>query len=113
MARRRRRLGKILHKAGLVERWDLVNAINTSMRSDKWLGEILVERGQIDEETLAKFISHFKKCKSCWIKNRIPTDYSGHYFSCERCGSLIQIQPSVLALILWSVILLTALAVAI
>ena len=282
MARKRGRLGEILHKAGLVERWDLVNAINTSMRSDKRLGEILVERGQVDEETLTKCIavqfglgyvdsdetsispdtlklipeeivkeeciipigmserslklivsdptdhemmdalrfclntelecylagptkiraylnqafspveisgqsasapvdahdcpefalqgtetfehrapncqgaqiegeveaqsqeqaiakkrhmghfftkvsalkklrrvvarttmSHFKKCKSCWIKNRIPTDYSDHYFSCERCGSSIQVRPSVLALILWSVILLTALAVAI
>ena len=282
MAPKRGRLGEILHKAGLVERWDLVNAINTSMRSDRRLGEILVERRQIDEEALAKCIavqfgvgyvdldetsfspetlklipeeivkeeciipigmsehrlklivsdptdhemmdalrfclnaevecylagptkiraylnqalcpveisgqpvsapvdahdrpesalqgaemsghtasnrdraeiegevapqdqeyakarkrhkghfftkvsaskrlrrvvarttiSHFKKCKSCWIKNRIPTDYSDHYFSCERCGSSIQIRPSALALILWSVILLTALAVAI
>ena len=282
MARKHERLGEILRKRGLVKSWDLVNAINTSMRSDKRFGEILLERRQIDEETLAKCIaaqfgleyidldetfippdalklipkeickeeciipigmsertlklvvsdptdqemmdtlrfclttevecylasptkiraylnkafspveiseeplsnpvdvhdclesahlgtgmpediapnseaaeiegefetqnlkeatakkrhmdhffwrlrvskiirravalmtiSHIKKCKSCWIKNRIPTGCSDRYMSCKRCGSPIQVQPSVLALILGSVILLTVIAVAI
>jgi hypothetical protein len=57
MARRWRRLGEILHEEGLVEKWALVNAINTSKRSNRRLGEILLERGQIDAEALTKCIA--------------------------------------------------------
>ena len=266
MARRWRRLGEILYEEGLVEKWALVNAINTSIRSDKRLGEILLERGQLNEEALTKcivqqysseyadldtisispealklipkqiikelciipfdfsegtlkliisdptdqqmmntlrfcmntemecylasptkireylnkvfkldeiseklssdpavpdkhpqcdhqdsktsdhkdqnteevenqakvqFLGHFikrmipfrliyrvvailvlprsKKCRSCWTKNSIPTNYPEKYLPCKKCGRLIKVQPSALRLLLWTAILLIGL----
>ncbi|MGD8500664.1 MAG: ATPase, T2SS/T4P/T4SS family [Phycisphaerales bacterium] len=57
MARKRRHLGEILYKAGLVKKEALITAIKASKSNNKRLGEILLEQGLIDEETLAKCIA--------------------------------------------------------
>jgi len=57
MAERRRHLGEILYKAGLVEKQALVNAIKTSKSNGKRLGQVLLEQSLIDEETLTKAIA--------------------------------------------------------
>ncbi len=57
MAKRRRHLGEILYKAGLVEKQAIIDAIKTSRAKKKRLGQVLLELGLIDEETLAKAIA--------------------------------------------------------
>jgi type IV pilus assembly protein PilB len=57
MAKKRRKLGEIIYKAGLVEKDKLIDAIKTSKTSSKRLGEVLLEKGLIDEETLTKAIA--------------------------------------------------------
>ena len=57
MAKKRRHLGEILYKAGLVDKVALVNAIKTSKANNKRLGQILLESGLLDEETLTKAIA--------------------------------------------------------
>jgi type IV pilus assembly protein PilB len=57
MAKKRRHLGEILYKAGLVEKQALINAIRTSKASNKRLGEVLLELGLLDEETLTKALA--------------------------------------------------------
>ena len=57
MAKKRRHLGEILYKAGLVKKEPLLKAIKTSKTSNRRLGEILLELGLVDEETLAKAIA--------------------------------------------------------
>jgi len=57
MAKKRRHLGEILYKAGLVEKEALINAIKTSKTNHKRLGQVLLESGLLDEETLTKAIA--------------------------------------------------------
>ena len=57
MAKKRRHLGEILYKAGLVEKEALINAIKATKAKKKRLGEVLLEAGLIDEETLTKAIA--------------------------------------------------------
>ncbi len=57
MAKKRKRLGEILYKAGLVEKQALINAIKTSRTNNKRLGQILLELGLLDEDTLTKAIA--------------------------------------------------------
>ncbi len=57
MAKKRRHLGEILYKAGLVEKQALINAIKASKTSKKRLGLVLLEQGLVDEETLTKAIA--------------------------------------------------------
>ncbi|MDD5063142.1 MAG: ATPase, T2SS/T4P/T4SS family [Phycisphaerae bacterium] len=57
MAEKRRHLGEILYKAGLVEKQALLNAIKTSKTSNKKLGQVLLELKLVDEETLTKAIA--------------------------------------------------------
>jgi len=57
MAKKRRYLGEILYKAGLVKKEALINAIRTSKTNNKRLGQVLIELGLIDEETLTKAIA--------------------------------------------------------
>jgi len=57
MAKRRRHLGEILHKAGVVEKRALVNAIRTAQANNKRLGQVLLELGLLDEETLTKALA--------------------------------------------------------
>jgi type IV pilus assembly protein PilB len=57
MAKKRRHLGEILYKAGLVEKQALINAIKASKTKNKRLGQVLLELGLIDEETLTKAIA--------------------------------------------------------
>ncbi len=57
MAEKRRHLGEILFKAGLVEKQALLNAIKTSKASNKKLGQVLIEQKLVDEETLTKALA--------------------------------------------------------
>lgn len=57
MAKRRKRLGEILYKAGVVEKEPLIEAIKDSKTNHKKLGQILIQKGLIDEETLTKAIA--------------------------------------------------------
>jgi type IV pilus assembly protein PilB len=57
MSKKRRRLGEILYKAGLVEKQALINAIKTGKTNNKRLGQVLLELGLIDEETLTKALA--------------------------------------------------------
>jgi len=57
MTKKRRHLGEILFKAGLVEKQALIKAIKTSKSSNKRLGQVLLELGLINEDTLAKAIA--------------------------------------------------------
>ncbi len=57
MAKKRRHLGEMLYKAGLVEKEALISAIKTSKTNNKRLGQILLESGLLDEETLTKAIA--------------------------------------------------------
>ena len=57
MAKKRRRLGEILYKAGLVEKEALIKAIKASKTNNKRLGRVLLEQGLVDEETLTKAIA--------------------------------------------------------
>lgn len=58
MAKKRRHLGEILYKAGLVEKEALINAIRTSKANHKRLGQVLLESKLLDEETLTKAIAN-------------------------------------------------------
>ncbi len=57
MAEKRRHLGEILFKAGLVEKQALLNAIKTSKTTNKRLGQVLLELKLVDEETLTKAVA--------------------------------------------------------
>jgi len=57
MAQKRRKLGEIIYKAGLVEKQALINAIKASKSNNKRVGEVLLEQGLIDEENLTKCIA--------------------------------------------------------
>jgi type IV pilus assembly protein PilB len=57
LAKKRRHLGEILYKAGLVDKVALVNAIKTSKANNKRLGQVLLESGLLDEDTLTKAIA--------------------------------------------------------
>ncbi|MDD5327655.1 MAG: ATPase, T2SS/T4P/T4SS family [Phycisphaerae bacterium] len=57
MAEKRRHLGEILYKAGVVKKQPLIDAIKTSKTSNKRLGQILLELGLVDEETLTKALA--------------------------------------------------------
>lgn len=57
MAKKRRKLGEILYRAGLVKKEPLVKALKASKAEKKRLGEILIERNLIDEETLTKAVA--------------------------------------------------------
>jgi type IV pilus assembly protein PilB len=57
MTKQRLHLGEILFKAGLVEKQALINAIKTAKSSNKRLGQVLLDLGLINEDTLAKAIA--------------------------------------------------------
>ena len=57
MAKKRKHLGEILYKSGLVEKQALIKAIKTSKTNNKRLGEVLLELGLVDEETLTQTIA--------------------------------------------------------
>jgi type IV pilus assembly protein PilB len=60
MAEKRRHLGELLYKAGLVKKEVLIEAIKTSKNSNKRLGQVLVEKGVINEDVLTKALAkHF------------------------------------------------------
>ena len=57
MAKKRRHLGEILYKAGIVKKQALIEAIKTSKTGKQRLGEVLLEKGLVDENTLSKAIA--------------------------------------------------------
>jgi len=57
MAKKRKRLGEIIYKAGLVEKNTLLKAIKQSMKEKKLLGQILLEKGLIEEENLTQALA--------------------------------------------------------
>ena len=57
MAQKRRKLGEIIYKAGLVEKQALINAIKASKSNNKRVGQVLLEQGLIDEENLTRCIA--------------------------------------------------------
>ncbi len=57
MAKKRRKLGEILYKAGVVKKDSIINAIKTARNDNKRLGQVLLELGLLDEETLTKAIA--------------------------------------------------------
>jgi len=57
MGKKRRHLGEILYKAGLVKKQALIEAIKTGKSSNKRLGQVLLDLKLIDEETLAKALA--------------------------------------------------------
>ena len=57
MTKKRRHLGELLYKAGLVEKQALINAIKTSRSGNKRLGQVLVEQGLISEDVLTKALA--------------------------------------------------------
>lgn len=58
MSKKRRKLGEILYKSGLVDKQTLIDAIKTSQSQNKRLGETLVELGVVTEEHVSKAIAH-------------------------------------------------------
>ena len=57
MPEKRRHLGEILYRTGLVEKHALINAIRTAKASNKRIGQVLLELGLVDEETLTKALA--------------------------------------------------------
>ncbi len=57
MTKQRRHLGEILYKAGIVKKEALIGAIKTGKASNKRLGQVLLDQGLIDEETLTKALA--------------------------------------------------------
>ncbi|MHC4154506.1 MAG: GspE/PulE family protein [Planctomycetota bacterium] len=57
MPEKRRHLGEILYRTGLVEKHALMKAIRTAKASNKRLGHVLLELGLVDEETLTKALA--------------------------------------------------------
>jgi type IV pilus assembly protein PilB len=57
MAKKRRHLGEILYKDGVVEKQALIDAIKASKTNNKRLGQILLQQGLVDEEALTKAIA--------------------------------------------------------
>jgi len=55
--KKRRHLGELLYKAGLVKKEVLIDAIKTSKSSNKRLGQVLVEKGIITEDILTKVLA--------------------------------------------------------
>lgn len=75
MAKKRRHLGEILYKAGAVQKQPLVDAIRTAKKSKKRLGQILIERGLIGEDILARAIAKQFSLKYINLsKTSIPED---------------------------------------
>ena len=57
MAKKRRHLGEILYKAGLVKKQPLIAAIKASKAKGKLLGEVLLEKGLVNEDVLTKALA--------------------------------------------------------
>lgn len=57
MATSRKHLGEILYKAGVVDKQAIIDAIKTAKSTGKRLGQVLLDRKLIDEETLTKALA--------------------------------------------------------
>ncbi|MHC4221273.1 MAG: GspE/PulE family protein, partial [Planctomycetota bacterium] len=54
---KKRKLGEILYQAGVVKKQPLIEAIKESKAGDKRIGEILLEKNLVDEDTLTKALA--------------------------------------------------------
>ena len=73
MAKKRKKLGEILYRSGVVDKPTLVKALKKSKTSNMRLGETLVEMGKLSEDILTKAIA--KQCGLQYIdldKDGIP-----------------------------------------
>ena len=57
MAKKRRKLGEILYKAGLVKKQPLIEAIRTSRLNNERLGKVLLDLGLVNEDDLTKAVA--------------------------------------------------------
>ncbi|MBN1795850.1 MAG: Flp pilus assembly complex ATPase component TadA [Sedimentisphaerales bacterium] len=75
MAKKRRHLGEILYKAGVVPKEPLLEAIKESKSTGKRLGQILIDKRLIGEETLIKALAKQHGMKYVDIDNiTLPQD---------------------------------------
>ena len=75
MTTKKRHLGELLYKAGLVKKEVLIEAIKSSKNSNKRLGEVLVEKGIITEDILTKVLAKQFGIEYINVdKASIPTD---------------------------------------
>ena len=58
MAKKRRKLGEILYKSGLIDKQSLIDALKTARESHKRIGETLIELGLVSEDNICKAIAH-------------------------------------------------------
>lgn len=58
MAKKRRKLGEILYKSGLVGKEELVKALKTSQEKKQSIGQTLIEMGLVSEDNVSKAIAH-------------------------------------------------------
>jgi len=63
MAKKRKHLGEILYKAGLIEKQALIDAIKNAKANNKRLGETLIELGLVSEENVTRAIARQFKLK--------------------------------------------------
>ena len=57
MAKKRKTLGEILYRSGVVDKPTLVKALKKSKSNNKRLGEMLIEMGALSEDIVTKAIA--------------------------------------------------------
>ena len=73
----RKHLGEILYKAGVVDKQAIIDSIKTAKSSGKRLGQVLLDRKLIDEETLTKALAKQSGLKYVSLDQiPIPTGYA-------------------------------------
>ncbi|MCD4832019.1 MAG: GspE/PulE family protein [Anaerohalosphaeraceae bacterium] len=58
MSKKRRKLGEILYKSGLIDKQSLIETLKTAQESHRRLGETLVELGLVSEDNICKALAH-------------------------------------------------------
>ncbi|MFH1614147.1 MAG: ATPase, T2SS/T4P/T4SS family [Planctomycetota bacterium] len=74
MAKKRRHLGEILYKAGLIGKEPLIDAIRNAKANNKRLGETLVELGLVSEDDVTRGIARQFKMGYVDIDENPPSD---------------------------------------
>ncbi|MBN1787938.1 MAG: Flp pilus assembly complex ATPase component TadA [Sedimentisphaerales bacterium] len=58
MAKKRRKLGEILYKNGLIDKDNLVKALKASQEKKQSIGQTLIELGLVSEDNISKAVAH-------------------------------------------------------
>ena len=58
MAKKRRKLGEILYKSGLIDKQSLIDALKTAKQTHKRIGETLIEMSLVSEDNICKAVAH-------------------------------------------------------